>query len=80
VRTQFVVESLLLALLGGAGGVALGALVTAGYATHQHWQIVVPLAGAAGGVAAALVLGAVAGLYPAVRAARLAPTDALRTT
>jgi putative ABC transport system permease protein len=40
----------------------------------------VPLVGVAGGVAAALVLGAVAGLYPAVRAARLAPTDALRTT
>jgi putative ABC transport system permease protein len=80
VRTQFVVESLLLALLGGAGGVALGALVTAGYALRQHWQVVVPLSGVAGGVAAALALGAVAGLYPAARAARLAPTDALRTT
>ena len=56
VRTQFLVESLLLALLGGAGGVALGALVTAGYALRQHWQVVVPLSGVAGGVAAALVL------------------------
>jgi putative ABC transport system permease protein len=80
IRTQFVVESLLLALLGGAGGVVLGALVTAGYATRQHWQVVVPLSGVAGGVGVALALGAVAGLYPAVRAARLAPTDALRTT
>ncbi len=79
VRVQFLVESLLLALLGGAGGVALGALVTAGYATHQHWQVVVPLSGVATGVGAALVLGAIAGLYPAVRAARLSPTDALRT-
>jgi putative ABC transport system permease protein len=80
VRTQFLVEALLLALLGGAGGVTLGALVTAGYALHQHWQVVVPLTGVAGGVGVALVLGAVAGLYPAIRAARLAPTDALRTT
>jgi putative ABC transport system permease protein len=79
VRTQFVVESLLLALLGGAGGVALGAVVTAGYALQQGWQVVVPLSGVAGGVAAALALGGLAGLYPAVRAARLAPTDALRT-
>jgi putative ABC transport system permease protein len=80
VRTQFVVESLLLALLGGAGGVLLGALVTAGYALRQHWRVVVPLGGVAGGVGAALLLGGLAGLYPAVRAARLAPTDALRTT
>ncbi|HYT25324.1 MAG TPA: ABC transporter permease [Actinomycetota bacterium] len=79
VRVQFLVESLLLALLGGVGGVALGALVTAGYATHQHWQVVVPLTGVAAGVGAALALGAVAGLYLAVRAARLSPTDALRT-
>jgi putative ABC transport system permease protein len=80
IRTQFVVESLLLALLGGAGGVVLGALVTAAYATHQHWRVVVPLSGVAGGVGVALALGALAGLYPAIRAARLAPTDALRTT
>jgi putative ABC transport system permease protein len=80
IRVQFLVESLLLALLGGAGGVVLGALVTAGYATRQHWRVVVPLSGVAGGVGVALLLGAVAGLYPAVRAARLSPTDALRTT
>jgi putative ABC transport system permease protein len=80
IRTQFVVESLLLALLGGVGGVVLGALVTAGYAVQQGWRVVVPLSGVAGGVGVALGLGAVAGLYPAIRAARLAPTDALRTT
>ena len=44
---QFLVESLLLALLGSAGGVVLGALVTAGYATRQHWRVAVPLSGVA---------------------------------
>jgi len=78
VRRQFLAESLALALVGGIAGVVLGALVTAGYATSQDEQIVVPLSGVAAGVGAAIVVGAIAGLYPAVRAARLAPTDALR--
>jgi len=80
VRTQFVTESLLLSLLGGAGGVLLGSLVTALYAATQHWPTVVPLWALAGGVAATVLIGAVAGLYPAVRAARLAPTEALSQT
>lgn len=77
VRTQFLAESLLLSALGGAGGVLLGILVTAGYALSQGWPTVVPAWAVAGGVAATLVIGGCAGLYPAVRAARLAPTEAL---
>ena len=79
VGTQFLAEALLLSSLGGLAGVALGAAVTAAYDTVRGWDVVVPAAGLAGGVAAALVIGAVAGLYPALRAARLAPTDALRS-
>jgi putative ABC transport system permease protein len=78
VGAQFACESLLLATAGGAAGVALGALVTAIYARSQDWSTVVPPAALAGGVGAALAIGAVAGVYPALRAARLAPTAALR--
>jgi putative ABC transport system permease protein len=78
VGAQFACESLLLAAAGGAIGIALGALVTAGYAQSRGWTTVVPAAALAGGLAAALVIGAVAGVYPALRAARLSPTDALR--
>jgi putative ABC transport system permease protein len=79
IRLQFLTESLLLAGLGGAAGVALGTLITVVYASNRGWDSVVPWYIPAGGVAAAIVIGAVAGLYPAMRAARLAPTDALRS-
>jgi putative ABC transport system permease protein len=79
VSVQFLSEALLLSAAGGLAGVILGAAVTAGYDAARGWEIVVPTVGLAGGVAAALAIGAVAGLYPATRAARLAPTDALRT-
>jgi putative ABC transport system permease protein len=79
VRRQFLTEALTLAGIGGVAGVVLGAAVTAVYASTQNERIVVPLTGVLGGVGASVVVGAIAGLYPAVRAARLAPTEALRS-
>jgi putative ABC transport system permease protein len=79
VAEQFLTESLLLAALGGLAGTALGATATAIYARTQHWQVLIPPQALYGGVSAALAIGAVAGLYPAMRAARLSPTEALRT-
>ncbi len=79
IRTQFLAEAILLAAIGGAVGVALGALCTAIYASVKGWAIVVPPVAWAGGFGAALAIGAVAGLLPALRAARMSPTEALRT-
>ncbi|MGW2311225.1 ABC transporter permease [Actinomadura luteofluorescens] len=79
IRLQFLAESQLLAVLGGVGGVAAGIVVTAVFATTQGWPTVVPVWAMAGGILATLVIGGVAGLYPALRAARLAPTEALAT-
>jgi len=79
IAVQFLGESLLLATIGGVAGVLLGALVTAAYAASQGWAVLVPTVAIVGGIVAALLIGAIAGLYPAMRAARVSPTDALRT-
>ncbi|GAA2858797.1 ABC transporter permease [Streptosporangium fragile] len=76
---QFLTESLLLAGLGGIAGAALGSLVTAGYAAVRDLPAVVPIWAPAGGLAATLLVGTVAGIYPAMRAARMSPTLALGT-
>ncbi len=80
VAVQFLGEALLLAAIGGVGGVLLGYGVTTGYASLRGWSTLVPPIAIAGGIAAALLIGAIAGLYPAVRAARMSPTEALRSS
>jgi putative ABC transport system permease protein len=79
IRNQFLAEAVLLSLGGGISGVALGIAATAVYASVKGWSVVIPPIAWAGGLGAAVLIGAVAGLLPAMRAARLSPTEALRS-
>nr|ADK54827.1 hypothetical protein [uncultured soil bacterium] len=80
IRLQFLSEAVLLAAMGGAVGVALGVVATAFYAQIKGWATVVPPLAWGGGLGAAIAIGAIAGLLPALRAARMQPTEALRTS
>ncbi|GAA4608546.1 ABC transporter permease [Actinoplanes octamycinicus] len=79
VGAQFLTESLLLGVGGGVAGVVLGTLITFAMAAARGWQTLVPAQAVGAGLAAAVLIGGCAGLYPAMRAARLSPTEALRT-
>ncbi len=77
IRLQFLTESLFLSGLGGVGGTLLGTALTAGYASSRGWPTVVPAWAACGAALSAILIGALAGTYPAIRAARQSPTDSL---
>ncbi len=79
IRTQFLAESILLAVIGGIVGVLAGATATAVYASTKNWAVIIPAKAWTGGIASAILIGAIAGLMPAIRASRMPPTVALRT-
>jgi len=79
IRTQFLSEAIILALIGGAMGLGAAVLSTVVYASTKGWAVVIPALAWGGGIGAAIAIGAIAGLLPALRAARLSPTEALRT-
>jgi putative ABC transport system permease protein len=79
VRIQFLGESVLLAGLGGIGGAVLGGVVTGGFAASRDWPFALPLWVLGGAAAATILIGMLAGAYPAARAARMSPTAALAT-
>jgi putative ABC transport system permease protein len=80
VAAQFLTESLVLSTLGGVAGTVIGAVITTAMAYNRGWTVLIPPQALWGGLAVAVVAGAIAGLYPALRAALITPTDALRTT
>jgi putative ABC transport system permease protein len=79
VAAQFLTESLVLSALGGAAGLLIGSAVTSAIAFNRGWTVLIPAPALWGGMGVAIAAGALAGLYPALRAARIPPTDALRT-
>jgi putative ABC transport system permease protein len=79
IAAQFLAEALILGVLGGIAGLTAGTAITAVIAKTRHWTMLIPAASLWGGLAVAITVAGIAGLYPAVRAARLSPTEALRT-
>ncbi len=79
IATQFLSESLLLSGIGGVAGIGFGILATAIYTISRDWTLVIPEYAIAGGLVSSILIGGIAGSYPALRAANMSPTDALRT-
>jgi putative ABC transport system permease protein len=79
IATQFLGEALMLSVIGGIAGVGLGYAVTAAWASYKGWAVLVPQVAVVGGLVASILIGTLAGFYPAIRASRMSPTEALRT-
>jgi putative ABC transport system permease protein len=80
IAAQFLAEAVILGALGGTAGLLTGAVITEIMAHARHWTPLIPPQALWGGLAVAVAIAALAGLYPAARAARLSPAEALRTT
>ncbi|MFD0341162.1 ABC transporter permease [Streptomyces sp. NPDC127117] len=79
ITVQFLLEAVLMGFIGGIGGLVVGGVAVYGYALAQGWPTSVPLYTIVAGPAVSVLVAAVAGIYPALRAARASPTDALRS-
>lgn len=79
IAAQFLTEALLLCLAGAILGAATGALASAAWAKAHTWPVIIPIQIMLVSIGAALLTGALAGIAPSARAARLSPTNALAT-
>ena len=77
IRFQFLVTAFSLALIGGLLGVAIGLAISRGVAAYADWPTVVTTWSIALSLGVSIAVGVASGLYPAVRAARLDPIEAL---
>ncbi|MGW1654627.1 ABC transporter permease [Streptomyces atratus] len=78
IAVQFLLEAVLMGFIGGIGGLVVGGVAVYGYALAQGWPPCVPLCAIVAGPAVSVLVAAIAGIYPALRAAWASPTDALR--
>ncbi|MFB9776608.1 ABC transporter permease [Brevibacterium otitidis] len=79
IRKQFMIESVLLATYGGLAGIVLGAACTVTVSLINGWTPTIPLIVPLLGITITIIVGAVAGVLPAMRAANTSPTAALST-
>ena len=79
IAVQFLLEAVLMGFIGGIGGLIVGGLAVYGYALAQGWPVSVPFYTIVAGPSVSVLVAAVAGIYPALRAAGASPTDALRS-
>lgn len=77
ILAQFLLEAVVLGVVGGVAGLAVGAASGAAWSASRGWPLVVPLQDALLALAASVVVAAIAGLAPSVRAARQSPVSAL---
>jgi putative ABC transport system permease protein len=77
ILAQFLIESIIICLIGGGIGIVMGVGITAIVSIAQHWEYLLPWASIVIGLVVSITIGLFFGIYPALKAARLDPVVAL---
>ena len=78
IRYQFLLESIVLSGIGGLVGVVLGTGITLGYTNYTDIVFSIPVSQVLGAIPLALLIGAISGVYPAIKASKIQPAEAVR--